>query len=76
MIVKGTKDPENITKKIRTFEEYSPVVLNSMPNAAMSGGMNSQDPFVTRTIQQSNLLKKLSQEIFGEHESKRKKKKK
>ena len=76
MIVKGTKDPENITKKIRTFEEYSPVVLNSMPNAAMSGGMNSQNPFVTRTIQQSNILGKLSKEIFGQHESKRKKKKK
>ena len=75
MIVKGTKDPENITKKIRSFENFSPAVLNSLPNAGMSGGMNSQNPFVTRTIQQSNLLKKLSKEIFGEHEPKRKKRK-
>lgn len=75
IVVKGTKDPENITKKIRTFEEYSPAVLNTIPNAAMSGGMNSQNPFETRTIQQSNLLSKLSKEIFGKHESKRKKKK-
>ena len=47
-----------------------------MPNAAMSGGMNSQNPFVTQSIQQSNILGKLSKEIFGQHESKRKKKKK
>lgn len=75
IVVKGTKDPENITKKIRTFEEYSPAVLNTMPNASMSGGMNSQNPYETRTIQQSNLLSKLSKEIFSKHESKRKKKK-
>lgn len=75
MVVKGTKDPENITRKIRSFESFSPATLNSLPNAAMSGGMNSQNPFETRTIQQSNLLKKLSKEIFGEHEPKRKKRK-
>ena len=41
----------------------------------MSGGMNSQDPYVTRGIQQGNFLAKLSKEIFGKHESKRRKKK-
>lgn len=59
----------------KKFEDFSPAVLNSLPNAAMSGGMNSQNPFETRTIQQSKLLSKLSKEIFGKHESKRKKKK-
>jgi len=58
----------------KKFEDFSPVVLNSLPNAAMSGGMNSQNPFETRSIQQSKLLSKLSKEIFSKHESKRRKK--
>ena len=38
--------------------------------------MNSQDPFTTRNIQQVNFLSKLSNEIFGKHENKRRKKNK
>jgi hypothetical protein len=48
----------------KKFEDFSPGVLNSLPNAAMSGGMNSQNPFETNKIQQSNFLSKLSKEIF------------
>ena len=69
-----------IESRIKKFKDFSKIyessiaVLN-LPNAAMSGGMNSQNPFETRTIQQSNLLTKLSDEIFSKHESKRKKRK-
>jgi hypothetical protein len=67
--------------RIKNFKDFGLVyeasagVISSLPNAAMSGGMNSQDPYVTRNIQQGNFLAKLSKEIFGKHESKRRKKK-
>jgi hypothetical protein len=48
----------------KKFEDFSPGVLNSLPNAAMSGSMNSQNPYETSKIQQSNFLSKLSNEIF------------
>jgi len=60
-----------IEKRIKTFEEFSSAVLN-LPNAAMSGGMNSQNPFETSKIQQSKILKKLSEDIFGKHKNKKK----
>ena len=51
-------------KNFIIFQEASAGVINSLPNAAMSGGMNSQNPFETNKIQQSNFLTKLSKEIF------------
>lgn len=57
---------------IKKFEDFSPSVLNTMPNAGMSGGMNSRNPFETSKIQQSNILKKISEEIFGKHKNKKK----
>lgn len=57
---------------IKKFEDFSPAVLNTMPNAAMSGGMNSRNPDETSKIQQSNILNKISQEIFGKHKNKEK----
>ena len=80
----GDEDEKNVYKKeslIKNFKDFSIVyeasagVINSLPNAAMSGGMNGRDPYVTRNIQQTNFLSKLSNEIFGKHENKRRKKK-
>lgn len=62
---------ENSSYIFKTFEEFSSAVLN-LPNAAMSGGMNSQNPFETSKIQQSKILKKLSEDIFGKHKNKKK----
>ena len=56
----------------KKFEDFSPAVLNSQPNAGMSGGMNSQNPYETSKIQQSKILNKISQEIFGKHKNKKK----
>ena len=77
-VVKGTKDPENITKKVRTFGEFSesmdPMASSTIsmrtPNAAMSGEMNSRDPFVTRAIGQSKLLSKLSKSTLAKSKKK------
>jgi len=77
-VVKGTKDPENITKKVRTFGEFresmDPMAASTMsmqtPNAAMSGEMNSKDPFVTRAIGQSKLLAKMSKNATGKSKKK------
>lgn len=80
----GEEDEKNVYKTeslIKNFKNFSIVyeasagVISSLPNAAMSGGMNSQDPFTTRNIQQVNFLSKLSNEIFGKHENKRRNKK-
>jgi len=77
-VVKGTKDPENITKKVRTFGEFresmDPMAASTMsmqtPNVAMSGEMNSKDPFVTRAIGQSKLLAKMSKNATGKSKKK------
>jgi hypothetical protein len=58
---------------IKKFEDFSPAVLNTMPNAAKSGGINSRNPDETSKIQQSNILNKISQEIFGKHEENKEK---
>ena len=80
-VVKGTKDPENITKKVRTFGEFresmdpmaSSTISMTTPNAAMSGEMNSQEPFTTRMIGQSKHLAKTSEEVLGKPKRKKKK---
>jgi hypothetical protein len=72
-VVKGTKNPEDITKKVVTFDEFKesqdPMTTSTMsmqtPNAAMSAGLNSKDPFVTRAIGQSKLLTKMSKNATG-----------
>lgn len=77
-VVKGTKDPEDITKKVVTFGEFkesqdpmgSSTISMQTPNAAMSGEMNSKDPFITRGIGQSKLLAKTSRNIFGKNKKK------
>jgi hypothetical protein len=80
----GEESEKNVYKKeslIKSFKDFGIIyeasagVVSSLPNAAMSGGMNSQNPFETRTIQQSNFLNKLTKDIFGKHENKRRKKK-
>ena len=58
---------ESLIKNFKDFSivyEGSAGVISSLPNAAMSGGMNSQNPFETSKIQQSKFLSKLSKEIF------------
>lgn len=80
-VVKGTKDPENITKKVRTFGEFresmdpmaSSTISMTTPNAAMSGEMNSQEPFATRMIGQAKHLAKTSEEVLGKPKRKKKK---
>jgi hypothetical protein len=81
-VVKGTKYPEEITKKVVTFDEFKDELTESMdpmasstmsmqtPNAAMSAGLNSKDPFVTRAIGQSKLLTKMSKNTFGKGKKK------
>ena len=77
-VVKGTKDPEDITKKVVTFGEFKesmdPMASSTMsmqtPNAAMSAGLNSKDPFVTRAIGQTKLLTKMSKNTFGKGKKK------
>jgi len=69
----GQETEKNVYKKeslIKNFKDFSIVyegsagVISSLPNAAMSSGMNSQNPFETNKIQQSKFLSKLSKEIF------------
>jgi hypothetical protein len=69
----GQETEKNVYKKeslIKNFKDFSIVyegsagVISSLPNAAMSGGMNSQNPFETSKIQQYKFLSKLSKEIF------------
>lgn len=81
-VVKGTKYPEDITKKVVTFDEFRGEMTESMdpmaastmsmqtPNAAMSAAMNSKDPFVTRAVVQTKLLTKMSKNTFGKGKKK------
>ena len=73
-VVKNTNNPKNVTKSSRKFEgikkynefreSQDPMQTSTMsmqtPNAAMSGDMNSQEPFIARMIGQTKLLTKLS----------------
>lgn len=72
-VVKGTKDPENITKKVRVFksilnfkkfcESQDPLQTSTIsmqtPNAAMSGEIDSNEPFVKQRKKQVEVLNKL-----------------
>jgi len=79
-VVKGTKDPENITKKVRTFGEFresmdpmaSSTISMTTPNAAMSGELDSKEPFVARMIGQAKHLAKTSREVLGKKKNKKK----
>jgi hypothetical protein len=55
-------------------ESQDPMTTSTMsmqtPNAAMSAGLNSKDPFVTRAIGQSKLLTKMSKNTFGKSKKK------
>jgi len=87
-VIKDTNLPSNVVKTniptrepVMNFGEFKesmdPMAASTMsmqtPNAAMSAGMDSKEPFVTRAIGQSKLLAKLSKSTF--EKSKRKNKK-
>jgi hypothetical protein len=70
-VVKGTKFPEDITKKVVTFdmfkkESQDPMTTSTMsmqtPNAAMSGDMDSKEPFEKQRKNQLRVLSKISKE--------------
>ena len=83
MVVKGTKDPLNITKKVRTFSEYSEnvnpmqssTITMTQPNVA-SNTMGGARPYLDRLVDQSKFLTKLSKELFSKHYKNKKKDKK
>jgi hypothetical protein len=79
-VIKGTKDPENITKKMREFGvtetshqtpglESSVLTMTQFGNQAgrlnPQGPMNRQDDFYNQFIRQTKYLAKTSKETFG-----------
>ena len=86
-VVKGTKDPENITKKVKTFESshqdpglQSSILpftsFNNMTNKLYPKGPdNRQNDFANQRRRESEYLSKTSKEILGEKKSKNKKSK-
>ncbi len=73
-VVKNTNDPENVTKfvgkyeSLKSFREFnesqdplkSSTISMRMPNAAMSGEMNSKDPYVAQKAAQLKALSKIA----------------
>ncbi len=83
--VKGTKDPENITKKVRTMTETShqtPGLESSVLKFTQFGNMASQlnpqgpidrqDDFANQMRRQTKYLTKTSKEILGNKKKKKK----
>lgn len=85
IVVKGTKDPLNITKKVRTFESQDPLASSIMPftnfnnsiptgevagNFSPNGAENRQDTFGDRLKKQTRFLTKTSKEIFRNRKKK------
>lgn len=89
-VVKGTKDPENITKKVRTMvsetSHQAPglessvlpfTTFNNMTNKLYPKGEEGrQDDYANQRRRQSEYLAKTSEEILGDKSKRRKKKKK
>lgn len=85
-VVKGTKDPMNITKKVKTFETQSswgggagdPMSSSIIPftnfNTTIQGevsGANRQDAFGDRLRKQTKFLSKMSKETLGKKSKKK-----
>ena len=84
IVIIDTNKPKDViktdipTRDVKTFGEFrenmDPMASSTMsmqtPNAAMSAGLNSKDPFVTRAIGQSKLLTKMSKNTFGKSKKK------
>jgi hypothetical protein len=68
-VVKGTKDPENITKSVRTFGEFKesmdPLSQStiSMRSDSAATGLDSKDPFVKRIASQAKVVSKITSDI-------------
>jgi hypothetical protein len=84
-VIKDTNLPSNVVKTsiptrepVMNFGEFKesmdPMATSTMsmqtPNAAMSAGLDSKEPFVTRAIGQSKLLAKTSKGVFGNNKKK------
>jgi hypothetical protein len=77
-VVKNTNDPSNVTKfvgkmeSIKSFREFNEsqdplrasTISMRMPNAAMSGEMDSKDPYVARTVAQIKTLSELTDDDY------------
>lgn len=84
IVIIDTNKPKDViktdipTRDVKTFGEFrenmDPMASSTMsmqtPNAAMSAGLNSKDPFVTRAIGQTKLLTKMSKNTFGKSKKK------
>lgn len=84
IVIIDTNKPKDViktdipTRDVKTFGEFKesmdPMASSTMsmqtPNAAMSAGLNSKDPFVTRAIGQTKLLTKMSKNTFGKSKKK------
>ena len=83
-VIKDTNKPKNVvktnipTKKVVNFgefkESHDPMISSTIsmqtPNAAMSGNIDSKEPFVKRATEQSKLLTKISKNTFGKNKKK------
>lgn len=87
-VVKGTKDPSNITKKVRSVTETSHqapglessvlpfTTFNNMTNKLYPKGEEGrQDDYANQRRRQSEYLAKTSKEILGDRPKRKKKKK-
>ena len=86
IVIIDTNKPEDVVKTdiptrdtVKTFDEFKkesmdPMASSTMsmqtPNAAMSAGLNSKDPYITRAIDQSKNLAKTSRNVFGKNKKK------
>lgn len=86
ILIINTNKPKDVVRTeiptrdtVKTFDEFKkesmdPMASSTMsmqtPNAAMSAGMNSKDPFITRGIGQSKLLAKTSRNVFDKNKKK------
>lgn len=90
-VVKGTKDPENITKKVRDIEQFSETAqtpglessimpftqFNNMTNRLYPKGPDGrQDDYQNQSRRQSEFLAKNSKEVLSDEARLRKKSKK
>lgn len=84
-VVKNTKNPEQVTKKVRTMKESSTpgcessvlpfTQFNNMTNKLYpSGPLDRQDDFKNQTRRQTEYLAKTSKDLLGNKKKKRNKK--
>ena len=85
IVIIDTNKPKDVIKTdiptrepVMNFGEFKesmdPLASSTMsmqtPNAAMSAGLNSKDPYITRAIGQSKNLAKTSRNVFGKNKKK------